>query len=84
MRPLTIAFLAALIAANPLYAASKDADTQDTRSQQQSKKAAARADKARADKPVETNDNTQECKQQAHGLSGPERSRFMTKCLRQG
>ena len=78
MRPLTIALLAALLAASPLHAASKDADTQSSRSEQQSKRPPARANK-----PAETKDNTQECKEQAHGLRGPERSRFMTKCLRE-
>jgi hypothetical protein len=79
MRSLTIALIAALVAAIPLHAANKDADVQSTRSEQQSKRPTARAEK-----PAETKDNTQQCKEQAHGLSGPERSRFMTKCLRQG
>lgn len=78
MRPLTIALLAALLAASPLHAASKDADSQSSRSEQQSKKPPPRADK-----PAATKDDLKECKEQAHGLQGPERSRFMTKCLKE-
>ena len=77
MRPLTIALLAALLAASPLHAASKDADTQSNRSDQKSKKPPTRAER-----PADSKDYTKECKEQAHGLSGPERSRFMTKCLK--
>lgn len=77
MRPLTIAFLAALLAASPLHAASKDADTQSTPS-----KRLPKSTSPRSDNPIDTKTDTQSCREQAHGLSGPERSRFMTRCLK--
>jgi hypothetical protein len=78
MRLLTIALFAALVAANPLYAANKDTDPKSDRSEQASKKGPTRAER-----PADSKDYTQQCKEEAHGLSGPERSRFMTKCLKQ-
>ena len=65
-----------LLAACAVALASTHADSQGidetakASSQQQLKKAEAKGDGLRI------------CKEQARGLSGPERSRFFTKCLR--
>lgn len=34
-------------------------------------------------KPEDKKDDFEYCKEKAHGLSGPERARFMTECLRE-
>ena len=78
MRILTMTLVAALLSASPLHAASRDVDTRSERLEQRTKKPPTRGDR-----PPDSKDYTKGCKEEARGLRGPERSRFMTKCLRE-
>jgi hypothetical protein len=79
-RPLFVLVLAALLAAPPAYAGDtvRDGKGASARSSDNGERT------AKPDKREErTGDDLASCKRDADGKRGPERSRYMTQCLRE-
>ena len=75
---LSVALLACAFALAPCYVNAADADKAGGRQQKGQDQKAAPGEKA-----AKSPDDLTSCKRDADGMKGPERSRFMTSCLRE-
>ena len=82
MRSTTIVLLLAALASPPAFAADTSRDDGKSESARPSDdgERAARQDKRESER---VGDDLASCKRDADGMRGPERSRFMTQCLRE-
>ena len=82
MRPAPIVLLLAALAAPPAFAADTSRDDGKSTSAPPADDAerAAKPDKREGER---VGDDLASCKRDADGMRGPERSRFMTQCLRE-
>ena len=86
MRPAIVAAVLAALLVSPAYSAESDAETHAENRPAESATDSGSSERNRdKDTPrrARTGDDLESCKRDADGMRGPERSRFMTQCLRE-